>query len=180
MWTAESTPKGVLEQLISLSGRCRLIPILGNHDEMMLHSRGSRSDFQFWLNCGGTTALDSYGSSGQISLVPTEHFCFLESCVTFHETASHIFLHANYKPKLPLERLDDHTLRWLSLRDYMPSELHCSQKVAILGHSPQSEVLDRGYFKCIDTGCCNGGWLTALDVDSGDVWQAAESGHRRT
>ena len=31
--------KGVLDVLIELSGRCRLIPILGNHDEMMLKAR---------------------------------------------------------------------------------------------------------------------------------------------
>ena len=30
--------KGVLDMLISLSKRCNLVPILGNHDEMMLHS----------------------------------------------------------------------------------------------------------------------------------------------
>src|SRR5436309_1445969 len=54
--------KGVLGQLISLADRCRLIPILGNHDEMMLHARDGRSDLQFWLNCGGVSALDRYGA----------------------------------------------------------------------------------------------------------------------
>src|SRR5882762_3546224 len=50
--------KGVIDLLIGLADRCRLIPILGNHDEMMQHARDGRGDFQFWLNCGGDAALD--------------------------------------------------------------------------------------------------------------------------
>jgi serine/threonine protein phosphatase 1 len=29
---------------------------------------------------------------------------------------------------------------------------------------------------CIDTYCHGGGWLTALDVSSGDVWQTRRDG----
>jgi hypothetical protein len=54
--------KGVIDQLITLADRCRLVPILGNHEEMMLGAREGRSDFRFWMNCGGITCLDSYGS----------------------------------------------------------------------------------------------------------------------
>lgn len=171
--------KGVLNQLIGLADRCRLIPILGNHDEMMLHARDGRSDFQFWLNCGAAAALNSYGATGQLELIPRDHFRFLESCVPYHESNTHLFLHANYKPDVPVDRLDDHTLRWLSLRDYFPPVPHCSGKIAVLGHTPQEEVVDRGFLKVIDTGCCNGGWLTALDVDSGIVWQTSERGELR-
>ena len=71
------------------------------------------------------------------------------------------------------------TLYWCSLRDYIPPTPHCSGKVAIVGHTPQSEVLDLGHLKCLDTGCCYGGWLTALDVDSGHVWQVNERGELR-
>lgn len=65
--------KGVLDQLIELQDRCNLVPILGNHDQMMLHAKDGRSDFQFWLNCGGDAALDSYGSSGKLELIPRSH-----------------------------------------------------------------------------------------------------------
>ena len=46
---------------------------------------------------------------------------------------------------------------------------HCSGKVAIVGHTPQKsgEILDLGYLKCIDTFCHGGGWLTALEVNTG-------------
>lgn len=168
--------KGVLDQLIDLAGHCQLVPILGNHDEMMLHARDGRSDLQFWLNCGGGMALDSYGMGEALDLVPPEHFRFLESCVPYHQTDSHIFLHANYKPDLPIESFDENTLRWLSLRDYLPPAPHCSGKTVIVGHTPRSEILDLGYLKCIDTACCDGNWLSAMDVETGVAIQVNEVG----
>jgi serine/threonine protein phosphatase 1 len=130
------------------------------------------------MNCGGIAALDSYGFSGQLDLVPREHFRFMGSCLPYHETESHIFVHANYKPDLPLDRLDDHTLRWLSLRDFVPGP-HCSGKVVFTGHTPQSNILHLGHLVCLDTACCDGGWLTAMDVASGTIWQVSECGDVR-
>ena len=59
---------------------------------------------------------------------------------------------------------------------------HHSGKVAVVGHTPQlsGEVLDLGFLLCIDTNCARGGWLTALDVDTGRVWQADRTGRLRT
>ena len=84
----------------------------------------------------------------------------------------HIFVHAYYEPDRPLHEQPWHGLRWASLPP-IPAR-HCSGKVAIVGHTPQKsgEVLDLGYLKCIDTFCHGGGWLTALEVGTGKVWQA--------
>lgn len=53
--------------------------------------------------------------------------------------------------------------------------------MAVVGHTPQlsGEVLDLGFLVCIDTNGARGGWLTALDVDSGQVWQADVRGRLR-
>jgi serine/threonine protein phosphatase 1 len=53
--------------------------------------------------------------------------------------------------------------------------------VAVVGHTPQlaGEVLDLGFLVNIDTYCVRGGWLTALDVGSGRVWQADRRGRLR-
>jgi serine/threonine protein phosphatase 1 len=170
--------KGVLDQLIALKSRCHLVPILGNHDEMMLQARNGKDDFKFWMNCGGITALDSYGSSGRLDLIPDVHIRFLQQCVSFFETQPHFFVHANYRPDLQLDKMDEHALRWLSLRDFVPSP-HCSGKIAVVGHTPQADMLDLGHLICLDTGCCNGGWLTALDVNSRQCWQVNERGEQR-
>jgi serine/threonine protein phosphatase 1 len=170
--------KGVLDLLIGLADRCRLVPLLGNHDEMMLHSRDGQSDLQFWLNCGGDVALDSYNSNRRLDLIPNNHFRFLERCLPHFETKTHFVVHANYKPEKPLAQLDDQTLRWLSLREFVPGP-HRSSKIAVVGHTPQAEVLDLGHLICLDTGCCTGGWLTAMELPSGRIWQVDRTGLSR-
>ncbi|HEY1785901.1 MAG TPA: metallophosphoesterase [Pirellulales bacterium] len=169
--------RGVLDRLIDVSQRCRLIPILGNHDEMMLLARHSQPALRSWMEIGGIATLDSYGDSGQIDLVPDRHFEFLASCLPYYETETHLLLHANYDPALPLAEQDPMTIRWRSLRDSVPGP-HISGKTAIVGHTPtrSGEILDLGYLKCIDTYCYGGGWLTALDLASGQIWQADQAG----
>jgi len=68
----------------------------------------------------------------------------------------------------------------LKIAEDMPLEPHRTGKVAVVGHTPQtsSEVLDAGFLICLDAFCCGGGWLTALDVTSGQVWQTNRDGRR--
>ena len=56
-----------------------------------------------------------------------------------------------------------------------------SGKTAIVGHTPQMDgvPLDLGHLKVLDTYCYGDQWLTALDVDSGKIWQANERGDLR-
>ncbi len=168
-----SDSKGVLDKMIDLSKRCRLIPILGNHDELMLRAKDDHLALRTWTEFAGTKTLDSYGDTGQLDLVPDEHFEFLHSCVPYFETDRHLFVHANYDPHLPLALQDEDTLRWLTLTVRVPKP-HFSGKIAILGHTPQDEVLRLDHLICIDTGCGFGRTLTALDVETGKIWQVPE------
>jgi len=138
---------------------------------MMLKAKKSRSAFRHFLEFGGIETLDSYGDSDQISLVPQKHFQFLETCMPYFETETHFFTHGNYDPGLPLDQQDGRTLRWLSMRDSVPGR-HVSDKIAVVGHTPQPELLDLGHLICLDTGCAYGGKLTAMDMGSGAIWQA--------
>jgi serine/threonine protein phosphatase 1 len=58
---------------------------------------------------------------------------------------------------------------------------HDSGKTVIAGHTSQKdgEILDLGHIKVIDTYCCGGGWLTALEVQTEEVWQADREGNMR-
>jgi len=171
--------RGAIEALIELGRRTQLVPLLGNHEEMLLKALERPDEVDGWLMYGGRETLDSYGLSA-IGPLPEAHLCFLHACRDYYETDTHIFLHASYVENKPLEELDALWLRWESLRDYLPGP-HFSGKTAIVGHTAQrsGEILDAGHLKCIDTYCYGGGWLTALDVDSGQVWQADELGRLR-
>ncbi len=172
--------RGVIEQLLALDRRCRLLPILGNHDELMLNVRqGADEDFNEWLAFGGVATLAAYECVHPRD-IPEDHIRFLQSCRTWVETEHHFFVHASYVPDLSLPEQPLGVLRWVSLRDGIPPP-HFSAKTAIVGHTAQKncEILDAGHLKCIDTYIYGGGWLTAIDVRSNRLWQVDAQGHPR-
>ncbi len=170
--------KGVLDQLIELENQCHLVPLMGNHEEMMLGAKEGRDNFKFWMRFGGDAALDSYGPGRTMSLVPWGHWAFLKTLRHYHETNGHFFVHANYFPNRPLQEQDTQTLFWRPLENNDLPGRHYSGKTAVLGHTPQmnGKILDVDHLVCIDTGCGHGGLLTALDVASGGIWQVDETG----
>jgi serine/threonine protein phosphatase 1 len=170
---------GTLKLLIELARHCRLAPLLGNHDEMLLSVRAGGQQNEEWLSFGGRQTLDAYGVDSPRQ-VPEEHVRFLTNCFPFYETETHLFVHASYEEDQPLAVQSGAVLRWESLRYRQPGP-HCSGKPAIAGHTAQKdgEILDLGHLKCIDTYCYGGYWLTALDVASGQVWQADPRGQLR-
>ena len=161
---------------MELRGQCRLVPILGNHDEMLLHLAAGGEGLLEWLSFGGTTTLYSYGCKTPTE-IPEEHIRFLRDCLPYYETEEEFFVHASYLPELPLEAQPSDVLRWWSIRDAQPGP-HCSGKRAILGHTSQkdAQIVDLGHLVCIDTCCYGGGWLTAMDVHSRELWQANQEG----
>jgi serine/threonine protein phosphatase 1 len=52
-------------------------------------------------------------------------------------------------------------------------------RVAGSSHFAFSVTSDFGHLVCIDTYCHGSGWLTALDVKTGEVWQADKDGTLR-
>jgi serine/threonine protein phosphatase 1 len=171
----------VIEQLIDLAGRCRLILLKGNHEEMLFGALLGRDDRHFWERCGGVMTRRCYPSRDDRELIDPEHLRFLkESCQDYFETDGFIFLHANYFPNRRMEEQTSQTLRWEAVE---PARMaaHYSGKTVIAGHTPQTsgEVLDLGFLVLIDTDCSRGGWLTALEVNSGEMIQANERGETR-
>ena len=173
--------KGVIDRLITLRQRCNLIALQGNHEEMMLDVVRHEKPHLRWLQYGGVETLDSYGFIGDLRVIPQSHFEFFDSMVDYHESKHHFFCHANYDPALELADQDIFTLRWQKLTENAPGP-HISGKTAILGHTHDrdGEIVDAGHFVCIDTYCYGGGWLTAMDVESGEIWQADMSGQVRS
>jgi serine/threonine protein phosphatase 1 len=170
--------RGVIDQLIALVDRCELIPLLGNHDLMMLQALTNPEIFEFWQACGGHTTLESYG--GSLDNLPEDHLLFLRNLRPFYETERCIFVHANYEPGLPIEQTPEDLLLWQHVAAIPPAK-HVSGKLVVVGHTPQGNgaVLDLGHLLCIDTYCFGGGWLTALNIDTGEVWQADQEGQLR-
>jgi serine/threonine protein phosphatase 1 len=169
--------RDVVEQLLTLREACRFVPILGNHEQMLLDAVDGEIPLQDWLRYGGEETLDSYGKGASLSVLPDEHIEFLRSWGDYHETSSHFFAHGNYLVDTPLQEQPWDWLRWESLRNLLPG-MHCSGKTAVLGHTSnkQGEILNLGYLICIDTYCYGDYWLTALEPETQRVWQANQRG----
>lgn len=176
--------KGVLDRVIGLKLAGQTVCVRGNHEVMMAAAANGRDDFRFWRACGGMEALESYALPNGIALledIPEAHWHFLNrGLVDWYETDTHIFVHANLHPDLPLADQRTECLHWQPL-DPAWHKPHVSGKSMICGHTQQREgvplVLDRAV--CIDTGAYAYEWLTCLDVESGKYWQANELGQTR-
>lgn len=166
--------KETIERLLQLRNECTFVALMGNHEEMLLGALTSEKLKHSWEMCGGVSTCNSYRFGGGIDDIPEDHLAFIRECVGFVETEDHLFVHANYVPDLPPAEFPDYVLRWSLLDDPHP-EPHCSGKTVIVGHTEQrnGEVIDLGPVKCIDTYCHGSGWLTALEVRTGEIWQAS-------
>ena len=169
--------RNVLDQLLTIRQSCHFVPILGNHEQMLLDATEGRVPLHDWLMHGGAETLDSYGTGAALTEMPLAHIDFLRTWGDYHKTDDHFFAHGNYVPKKKLSKQPWEEMRWRSLKYFTPGP-HTSGKMAILGHTAnkQGEIINLGHLVCIDTYCHGGGWLTALEPSTGKVWQANEAG----
>ena len=171
----------VIDQVLELSETCQVVPLMGNHEEMMLNFIDGKPQPDDWLQCGGAETVESYrGADGKLTPVPEAQLDFIRTWGDYFETPSHFFAHGSYEPDTPLVKQHWQTMRWQSLKYGIP-EQHVSGKTAVVGHSSQKsgEILNRGHLICIDTFCWGGGWLTALETTTGQIWQVSRDGLAR-
>jgi serine/threonine protein phosphatase 1 len=171
--------RGVLDEMIALNRNARLIALRGNHDFMMLEARKGPDALREWCSCGGRTTLESYGDSlheGRLEEVPDEHWQFLEEvCVDWYEIDTHFFVHANVDPSYELVDQPLYQLHWEPLCE---DRQHCSGKIMVCGHTKQrtGKPKNWGHAVCLDTWVYGEGWLTCMDVKTGELWQANRHG----
>lgn len=172
--------RGVIDTLIDLGDRTQLVGILGNHEEMMMEVLHHGGSHLAWLRHGGVETLESYGFDGDLNFLPPEHQNFLDSLGDYYSAGDFFFTHAAYNPEMPLEQQDVEMLRWHSLTTGIPSA-HISGQIAVVGHTANrdGEILDAGHLICLDTYCYGGGWLTAMDMNTRQMWQANQRGQLR-
>lgn len=129
----------VLDWLIERDSASRLIPLLGNHELMLLEARSNGECFNNWIFNGGDATLQSYVPAterGTLASIPAAHWQFLENdCRSYYETETHFFVHANVYSNYPLADQPDNILYWEHLDNW--SVPHESGKIMICGHTPQ-------------------------------------------
>jgi serine/threonine protein phosphatase 1 len=173
---------GVLDRLIRLSATHSVIPLRGNHEEMMMDARRGAEYLELWKRCGGDTALISYAPDDDapgLDRVPAAHWDFLDrKCRDICELEDHFFVHGGVDESLPLSKQSPSVMRW---QKFPPQRPHVSGKIMVCGHTPQRSgvpaVVPRAI--CLDTAAGHGGWLTCLEITTQRIWQANERGDVR-
>ena len=165
--------KGVIDEVIALRSRCRVVSLEGNHEAMMLEflDRPDSIGAALFILNGGTATLESYPDGVGGYAVPEAHRRFLRELLLVWESERHFFVHAGV-PDMPLAELvpTDHKELLLWVRTpFLKSKFRWG-KLIVHGHSP----VDAPEFKDnrinLDTGCVFGNRLTALDVSSMKVY----------
>ncbi|MCP5538080.1 MAG: serine/threonine protein phosphatase [Akkermansiaceae bacterium] len=169
--------KAVIDTLLGLQPKHNLIHLMGNHEIQMIRALETRSDRERFLSgiCGGMDTLKSYG--GSFGDVPEDHWNFIRSAGLYHELDHHILVHAGLEAHLPVDQQNRETYYY---QRFHCQKAHISGKKIICGHSIQGDLpTDLGYAICIDTCAYGGGWLTALDIDTGKIWQTSQNAKTR-
>lgn len=174
--------KGVLDMLLALEKSTQLKPLLGNHEILFLDVLNGRVEPTGWLHVGGAETLASYSPSHlepTWDMVSPAHVEFLsERCLRYFEDEHHIYVHANANAYLDLNDQTDDWLFWTRFDDAYP---HISGKKMICGHTAQKVGLPnvKPFAICLDTWVYGQGWLTCLEVETGHLVQANQSGKLR-
>ena len=164
---------------------------MGNHEDMMLQAqfgnKAGNNAFDNWRWNGGDTTLKNYGNGDAGKLIP--HLLWMQRLPTFLDLGDLFLVHAGIHPKVPLEKQIFEEFFWV--RD---EHLYClapyfKDKLIINGHTPTLNLpgVKAGKLAAgpgwldIDTGVCysDSGWLTAVDLDSGMVYQVNVNNSRR-
>ena len=162
--------KEVIDFILERQADFRLTCLTGNHEEKFFLANIDATELAHWLDAwGGGATLASYGPKG-FDDVPESHWDFLRQNLPYLETDTHIFVHANLEPDLPLAEQPPFTLVH---KKFGRPEPHRSGKTMVCGHTAQKShvPLNLGHAVCIDTDPGRGGWLTCLHVETGGYWQ---------
>ena len=169
--------RGVIERLLAMKETHNLVHLMGNHEIQMIRALESRRDRDRFLSglCGGQDTLDSYG--GGFDDVPGEHWDFIREAKWYHEVEDYILVHAGVEAEVPVDGQDQETYYY---QRFYSQEPHQSGKTVVCGHTIQGDLpTNLGYAVCLDTCAYGGGWLSALDLDTGRIWQTNEEGESR-
>ncbi len=175
----------VVDWLMARARTGQLRPLRGNHEIVMLQARECEEDLENWKSMGGQATLDSYShlGPGELVDVPGGHWDFLQhGLLDYYEQETCFCVHAAVHPDTPLHQQQGMWLHWGNFDTPMGiAAPHQSGKTMICGHASQKNGLpaNHGHIICIDTYAHGGGWLTCLDLDTHEAWQANQQGDTR-
>jgi len=174
--------RGVIEQIIALSAKHRVVCLKGNHEVFILDYLADPNGLEAWHRYGAFYTLTSYGIvlsdvgpgvqrpvivTPLASAMPQTHLSFLKKLYLSFTFGDFFFVHAGVRPKVPLAKQAEEDLLWIR-EDFLLYE-ESFEKIIVHGHTPvrQPEVFSNRIN--IDTGAYATGRLTCLVIEGRDL-----------
>ena len=162
--------KGVIDFILELQSLGIIVnPLRGNHEQMMLESVRSESDYNHWLLNGGEETLHSFGVES-FDKMDQQYQTFFQNTNFIFQTTNVIYVHAglNFENDDIFE--DKHAMMWIRHRPIHTEKL--KGKMLIHGHTPQPVdliITQSGPVLNIDAGCVyterpGYGYLVAYEI----------------
>lgn len=182
-----SDSKAVIDYLVKLNKEFRTIFLKGNHEDFLLASllpdykasyHYNNQPFETWIFNGGAETLASYDVIGITAggvwdlQIPNSHKKFYQDLKIWHEDDDCYYVHAGLQNKIP-EQTDAYVLLWH--RYSLPGEYTLSKKL-YYGHTPHKSGVQiytnepYGKMYDVDTGGGKGGSISAICVETEEVW----------
>jgi len=155
--------------------------VLGNHEHLLLNAfpddNPNLGAFQGWLNSGGQPTLTSYPSTEAL----LEHVEWLKTLPLYLDLGDILLVHAGLNPQKSLAEQSQMDFCWIRDDFHRHPVPFFKDKRVITGHTitftlpgvaPGQIAQGPGWLD-IDTGGYHpkSGWLTAVDIDHGLVYQ---------
>jgi serine/threonine protein phosphatase 1 len=149
--------KEVVDYIIQLQQKgFDLIPLIGNHESMLIDAFDNDESLLRWILNGGTKTLDSFGINTLKDLdhLYVDFFRRLQFYYSFHQF---LFVHAGFNDDLDNPFEDKYEMIWARREKYTNPVF--KNKIIIHGHTPIAELIckqricDNDQVINIDTGC---------------------------
>jgi serine/threonine protein phosphatase 1 len=171
--------KGVLDYLIQLSeAGYNILPLLGNHEEMLLNAATDPAAHSLWYGNGGWQTMREFGVATPEE-IPQRYIDFLASLSSMYLLDDYVLVHAglDFSKDVPLFESASQALLWS--RDYKADPVKLDGRILVTGHSktPLFEIkksLTSNHMR-LDNGCyCKReigyGALVCLDLDTRELF----------
>lgn len=186
--------KQVVDFVKELTESGQAIALMGNHEKMCVDSyNGSGYSTQTWVCNGGEATIESYDERtdeekkrpskvldeeayhawrSNLPRVSKEHVEWMANLPLSYEIDDFFICHAGIDPEVPLDRQFEDDLLWI--RGEFINYNKCLQKRVVFGHTPFKKPQILSNKIGIDTGCVFGHSLTAVCLESLEIYQEAQ------
>jgi len=165
--------KDILDLIMDLiDENYNIVPLMGNHEDMMLNASRSALDNYNWMLNGGDETLNSFDAIS-VEEIDKKYLDFIASLPKYHEEGKYFFVHGGFNDDLDDPFSDEYSMLWDRRFEYNSPVFR--EKIIVHGHRPhplrelKNQIRQSPQVINIDTGCVYGrerglGDLSALDL----------------